>query len=54
MPLAIYLGFESNLDVALTLSVILVGISCCSLLLIRFITGKISANLDAIEERRSS
>lgn len=40
MPLAIYLGFESNLDVALTLSVILVGISFCSLLLIRLITTK--------------
>ena len=44
MPLAIYLGFESNLDVALTLSVILVGISFCSLLLIRFITMKNLSN----------
>ena len=42
MPLAIYLGFESNLDAALTLSVILVGISFCTLLLVRFITGKTS------------
>lgn len=44
MPLAIYLGFESNLDVALTLSIILVGISFCSLLLIRYITSKVSAD----------
>jgi molybdate transport system permease protein len=43
MPLAIYIGFESNLDAAVTLSVILVGISFCALLLIRFITGKTSA-----------
>jgi molybdate transport system permease protein len=35
MPLAIYLGFETNLDVALTLSVILVGISFISLLAIK-------------------
>lgn len=40
MPLAIYLGFESNLDAALTLSVILVGISFASLLLFRLITNK--------------
>jgi molybdate transport system permease protein len=46
MPLAIYLGFESNLEAALTLSVILVGISCCSLILIRFITSRMSAKLD--------
>ena len=46
MPLAIYLGFESNLEAALTLSVILVGISCCSLILIRFITSRMSSKLD--------
>jgi molybdate transport system permease protein len=46
MPLAIYLGFESNLEAALTLSVILVGISCGSLILIRFITSRMSAKLD--------
>ena len=46
MPLAIYLGFESNLEAALTLSVILVGISCCSLILIRMITNRMSANLE--------
>ena len=37
MPLAIYLGFETNLEAALTLSVILVIISFCCLILIRFI-----------------
>ena len=46
MPLAIYLGFESNLDLALTLCVILVGISFCSLILIRFITSRTTANLE--------
>ncbi|HEX9012438.1 MAG TPA: ABC transporter permease, partial [Anaerolineaceae bacterium] len=41
MPLAIYLGFESdNLDVALTLSVILVLISFASLLVVKSFTGK--------------
>lgn len=45
MPLAIYLGFETNLDAALTLSVILVAISFCSLLVIRLVAGRASANL---------
>jgi molybdate transport system permease protein len=54
MPLAIYLGFESNLDVALTLSVILVIISCASLLLIRLIAGKVSSNTESSEERKRS
>jgi len=53
MPLAIYLGFESNLDVALTLSVILVIISCASLLLIRLIAGKVSATAESTEVRKS-
>jgi molybdate transport system permease protein len=35
MPLAIYLGFELDLDVALTLSVILVGFSFLALILIK-------------------
>lgn len=35
MPLAIYLGFETNLDVALTLSVILVGLAALALLLVK-------------------
>jgi len=35
MPLAIYIGFELNLDVALTLSVILVGFSFIALMLVK-------------------
>ena len=35
MPLAIYIGFELDLDVALTLSVILIGTSFLALLLVR-------------------
>ncbi len=35
MPLAIYIGFELDLDVALTLSVILLVISFCVLLLVK-------------------
>jgi molybdate transport system permease protein len=37
MPLAIYLGFELELDVALTLAVILLGFSFVALLLVRAI-----------------
>ncbi len=40
MPLAIYLGFESNLDVALTLSVILVIISFVSLAVVKAIAAR--------------
>jgi molybdate transport system permease protein len=35
MPLAIYLGFELDLDVALTLSVILVGCSFAVLMIVK-------------------
>ncbi len=35
MPLAIYLGFELDLDVAITLSVILVAFSSLALLLVK-------------------
>ncbi|MEA3441493.1 MAG: hypothetical protein U9R58_14555 [Chloroflexota bacterium] len=35
MPLAIYLGFELNLDTALTLSVILIGFAFLALLLVK-------------------
>jgi molybdate transport system permease protein len=35
MPTAIYLGFEIDLNIALTLSVILVAISFVSLLLVK-------------------
>jgi molybdate transport system permease protein len=44
MPLAIYLGFETNLDVALTLSVILVGISFISLLAIKSLAVRPEVN----------
>jgi molybdate transport system permease protein len=40
MPLAIYLGFESNLDVALTLSVILVLFSFVSLVLVKALAAR--------------
>lgn len=39
MPLAIYIGFEVDLDTALTLSVILILLSFASLLLIRTFVG---------------
>jgi molybdate transport system permease protein len=35
MPLAIYLGFELNLDTALTLSVVLIGFAFLALLLVK-------------------
>lgn len=40
MPLAIYLGFELDLDVAVTLSVILVACSFVVLLLVRGVLGR--------------
>jgi molybdate transport system permease protein len=40
MPMAIYLGFESNLDVAMTLSVILIGFSFLSLLGLKVILSR--------------
>jgi molybdate transport system permease protein len=46
MPLAIYLGFESNLDVALTLSVILVLFSFVSLVLVKALAVKNSPAQD--------
>lgn len=39
MPLAIYIGFELNLEVALTLSVILLGASFLALILVKAILG---------------
>ena len=47
MPLAIYLGFELDLDVALTLSVILIGLSFASLLIVKVLLGR----RDAVEAR---
>ena len=44
MPLAIYLGFEMNLDVAVTLSVILVGLSFAVLLIIKGVFGREDRN----------
>jgi molybdate transport system permease protein len=35
MPLAIYIGFQLDLDIALTLSVILVGFSFLALMVIK-------------------
>jgi molybdate transport system permease protein len=40
MPLAIYIGFELDLDVALTLSVILIGFSFLALFTVRGILGR--------------
>ena len=40
MPLAIYLGFEGNLDIAVTLSVILMGCSFGALLLAKALLAK--------------
>jgi molybdate transport system permease protein len=39
MPIAIYLGFEVDLNIALTLSVILVGVSFLSILLVKTLTS---------------
>ena len=44
MPLAIYIGFELDLDVALTLSVILVG---CSFLVLMVVKGLLQRDLNA-------
>lgn len=46
MPLAIYLGFERNLGVAIALSVMLVGVSVILLLLTRSLEKKHQANSD--------
>jgi molybdate transport system permease protein len=43
MPLSIYLGFEVNLNAALTLSVILLGISFFSLLVVKLLFQKENA-----------
>lgn len=47
MPLAIYIGFELDLDLALTLAVLLVGISFFVLVIVKFIL-----NRDVIEQDR--
>jgi molybdate transport system permease protein len=38
MPIAIYLGFEADLNIALTLSVILVSVSFLSILIVKTLT----------------
>ena len=40
MPLAIYLGFESNIDIAIALSVILMACAFCALLLAKFLLAR--------------
>jgi molybdate transport system permease protein len=40
MPLAIYLGFELNLDTALTLSVILIAFAFLALLLVKRVLNR--------------
>ncbi len=50
MPLAIYIGFEINLDVALTLSVILIALSFLILILIK---GILHQRLEVTPRRRS-
>ena len=45
MPLAIYLGFELDIGVAVALSVILMGVSFGVLLVIRLVLGRQSADL---------
>jgi len=40
MPLAIYIGFEANLDTAVTLSVILMGLSFSALLMAKALLNR--------------
>jgi molybdate transport system permease protein len=40
MPLAIYIGFELDLDIALTLAVIMVGLSFLVLILVKRILNR--------------
>ncbi len=51
MPLAIYLGFEIDLDVALTLAVILV---CYSFLTLIIVKGFLHRRLDLTPEANSA
>lgn len=46
MPLAIYLGFEMDLDVALTLSVILIGCSFAVLMIIKSLLNRDASELE--------
>jgi molybdate transport system permease protein len=50
MPLAIYIGFEVNLNVAVTISVILVAFSFATLILLKgFLQGKLESNTEEID-----
>lgn len=40
MPLAIFIGFEMDLDIAITLSVLMMGISFAVLLIVKFLMGR--------------
>jgi molybdate transport system permease protein len=40
MPLAIYIGFELDLNVALTLSVILIGFSFLAIMIVKGVLGR--------------
>ena len=47
MPLAIYMGFEIDLNVALTLSIILIGLSFLTLIIVKgFLHRRIEADLE--------
>lgn len=46
MPLAIYMGFEVDLDVALALSVVLLGASCVVLGIVKAVLGAADPTLD--------
>ena len=46
MPLAIYLGFEMDLDVALTLSVILIGCSFAVLMIVKSLLNRDTNELE--------
>ncbi len=50
MPLAIYIGFEIDLNIALTLAVILIGISFIILILLKIVLNQRQKDIRAIEE----
>ncbi len=51
MPLAIYIGFEIELNVALTLSIILICFSFLTLILVKgFLHKHLDTGIDLIED----
>jgi len=44
MPLAVYIGFETNFDVALALSAILIAVSFLVLILVKLLLQRESAS----------